>query len=121
MNEMNEMIETEEMNEMNETGLVDCNADCQEIKWSFWIEVKTFNLLILTRPHLGLTWAPLRPHLGLTWAPFYLKINFTMHCDLVRLHLLYKTCWVEFTLGRLDSTTKCIDSTCCTGPDNAID
>ena len=73
---MNEMNETEEMNEMNETGLVDCNADCQEIKWSFWIEVNTFNLLILTQPHFSLTWAQLGPHLaslgphlGPTWAP----------------------------------------------------
>ncbi|XP_023335794.1 FMRFamide receptor isoform X2 [Eurytemora carolleeae] len=32
------MNENDEMNEMNETGLVDCNDDCQEIEWSFWIE-----------------------------------------------------------------------------------
>ncbi len=49
---MNENDEMNEMNEMNETGLVDCNDDCQEIEWSFWIEVNNFNLHILIRPHL---------------------------------------------------------------------
>ena len=36
------------------------------------------------------------------------------HCDLARLHLLHKTCWVKSTLG---SQAECKYSTWCTGTD----
>ena len=29
-----------------------------------------------------------------------------IHCDLTRLHLLHKTCWVDFTVGSPDGTVR---------------
>ena len=46
----------------------------------------------------------------------YVYYRYICHCDLARVHLLQKACWVYSTLG---VTTECIYSTFCTGSDYA--
>ena len=35
-----------------------------------------------------------------------MEIKDIFHCDLARLHLLHKTCWVDSTVGRSDWTVR---------------
>ena len=46
----------------------------------------------------------------------YVYYRYICHCDLARVHLLQKACWVYSTLG---VTTECIYCTFCTGSDYA--